>query len=113
MHQRCVAQWRHHQRVEPLGETAKGSQVAVIVVVVAEKYDRDFRKVVEGNAGIAHSARTQELKWASALRVLRVSQHAAGGALDQERRVADERDGKIPRARQLHGLTDDPGDMTR
>ena len=87
-----VAERRHDDRIEAFGEHAERGQVAVIVVVVAEQHHRDGRQVVEAHGRLPDSPRSDQVQRTCALGIHRVGQDVPGRRLNQEGRVADERD---------------------
>src|SRR6185369_6998369 len=58
--QPSIAEWRHDEGIETLGEPAKRGQIAVVVVVVAEQHDRYGWQIIEGDCRVAHPARTDQ-----------------------------------------------------
>ena len=89
---RSIAERCHDHWIEPLREPSQRRQIAVIVVVVTEQHRRDRRQVVEPHARLPDSPRSSPGHRARALGIHRIGQEVPGGGLDQERRMADERD---------------------
>ena len=72
-----------------LGEPLDGRHVEMVVVVVRDEDDVDWRQVLEREAGRGHALGTGEPDGARAIRPLRIGQNVHPVQLDQQRRVAD------------------------
>jgi hypothetical protein len=74
----------------------------MVIVIVAEQDERNFRKQIEWNRWLPDAARPRERDRARALGIDRIGEDVAERRLDQEGRVADEGDdrrGVIERCR--------------
>ena len=99
--QPSVAGGAQHDRRAALLQIAQRRQVEMVVVVVAQQDDVDGRKILECNAGPAHTAWSHETERARPFRPLRIGQDRRVADLDQERRVVDEGDGDVVRRKRL------------
>lgn len=102
-HQPSVAAHRHDQWIESRGQTSERTAIEMVVVVVAQQHDRDFRKIVEAHRRLTHAPRAEDAERSRVLRVDGIGQDVAGRRLNQARRVADERaDGSRAAERRRH-----------
>lgn len=82
-------------RFGALGEAAKGGEIEVIVVVVAEEDNVDARKIFKADAGRAITAGAYEAEWAGAVGPDGISENVDAAKLEEERGVVDHGDAEF------------------
>src|SRR5689334_5348421 len=78
--------------LEATVELAQGVQITVIVMVMAEQDDRDWRQVLEADPWGPDPARSRRLDRARSIGVHRIGENVCAGGLNEKGRMTDARE---------------------
>src|SRR3569833_3972738 len=92
---RFVSQARDHSLLMPGFVSGQCIQVQVVVVVVADQDQVDWRQLIKRQSRGAYAFRASAAQWANALGVYGVRQDVQAAKLDEEGDVIDERQGDL------------------